>query len=529
MAAMTIATPVALAGARPLKATLSRRAVSARATPVRAAPRGALQVRAAIALDYNAETPMTYNETGKWRENFDLAAWASEVRQVEKELKAEIGEDDVDHLNKILTWANMFYYGGLAVLFATPFLTNIFSFIGGVNPIAAFMMSTAICARWTMVGHHVCHGGYNTAQSENGVVTGRFHRRTFAKGLARRISDWMDWMMPEAWDVEHNHLHHYQVRTSNPIAIRSRRAIAPASARDATPSCLFFSPTRSQRRRPKTKKKQTLDLIASSASFLRQLGESADPDLVERNMKPLRTGNLPMILRYGQVVGLALIWKWFYYAPNTMKEMYQRREREAKKAGEDFENPFKTGELPSTVATVAAGAFKGNFAALGETIKCFAPYALFQFAALPALGYAVGGAQMATGVLLTSILADVITNVHSFIIIATNHVGDDIYRFESETKPRSDDFYLRAVIGSANFRTGGDVNDFFHGWLNYQIEHHMFPDISMKSYQKAQPRIKAICEKHGVPYVQESVWKRLVQLADVMVGKRSMLVWERGD
>ena len=39
----------------------------------------------------------------------------------------------------------------------------------------------------------------------------------------------------------------------------------------------------------------------------------------------------------------------------------------------------------------------------------------------------------------------------------------------------------------------------------------------------------AICEKHGVPYVQESVWKRLDQLAQVMVGKKSMLVWERGD
>ena len=42
-------------------------------------------------------------------------------------------------------------------------------------------------------------------------------------------------------------------------------------------------------------------------------------------------------------------------------------------------------------------------------------------------------------------------------------------------------------------------------------------------------KIKAICDKHGVPYVQESVWKRVVQLADVMVGKRSMLVWENGD
>ena len=114
-------------------------------------------------------------------------------------------------------------------------------------------------------------------------------------------------------------------------------------------------------------------------------------------------------------------------------------------------------------------------------------------------------------------------------MIATNHVGDDIYRFESETKPRTDDFYMRAVIGSANFRTGGDVNDFMHGWLNYQIEHHMWPDMSMRCYQRAQPKVKAICEKYGMPYVQENVFKRVGQLVDVMVGKRTMLVWENGD
>ena len=34
----------------------------------------------------NPGTPVTYNESGKWRETFDLAAWASEVRAVEKEL-----------------------------------------------------------------------------------------------------------------------------------------------------------------------------------------------------------------------------------------------------------------------------------------------------------------------------------------------------------------------------------------------------------------------------------------------------------
>jgi fatty acid desaturase len=279
----------------------------------------------------------------------------------------------------------------------------------------------------------------------------------------------MDWMMPEAWDVEHNHLHHYQ------------------------------------------------------------LGEDADPDLVERNMKTTREGPMPMWARYMQVAALSVIWKWFYYAPNTMKELFARRAREAEKRGEESYQPYTTGSMPSTVLTTVQSAFQGNFGAIIETAKCFAPYATFQFGVLPAVGYAIGGAQMAMATLATTLLADLFTNLHSFIVIATNHVGDDIYRFESETKPRTDDFYMRAVIGSANFRTGGDVNDFMHGWLNYQIEHHMWPDMSMRCYQRAQPKVKAICEKYGMPYVQENVFKRVGQLVDVMVGKRTMLVWENGD
>ena len=96
--------------------------------------------------------------------------------------------------------------------------------------------------------------GYNAAMTEGNEIKGRFHRRKFARGPWNRIIDWMDWMMPEAWDVEHNHLHHYQ------------------------------------------------------------LGEDADPDLVERNMKTTREGPMPMWARYMQVAALSVIWKWFYYA-----------------------------------------------------------------------------------------------------------------------------------------------------------------------------------------------------------------------
>jgi len=398
-----------------------------------------------------------------------LSLSLSVSKQVEKELRSEkYHEEDVKHLKKILSWANMLYYGGLGATFLLPQLGVAQAF--GANVLGAFMMSTAICARWTMVGHHVCHGGYNAAMTEGNEIKGRFHRRKFARGPWNRIVDWMDWMMPEAWDVEHNHLHHYQ------------------------------------------------------------LGEDADPDLVERNMKTTREGSMPMWLRYAQVASLSMIWKWFYYAPNTMKELFARRAREAEKRGEESYQPYTTGEMPSTVlTTIQSALFAGNFGALFETIKCFTPYATFQFGILPAIGYAIGGTQMAVATLATTVLADMFTNLHSFIVIATNHVGDDIYRFETETKPRSDDFYMRAVIGSANFRTGGDVNDFMHGWLNYQIEHHMWPDMSMRCYQRAQPKVKAICEKYGMPYVQESVFKRVGQLVDVMVGKKTMLVWENGD
>merc|ERR1719195_2052812 len=57
------------------------------------------------------------------------------------------------------------------------------------------------------MGHHVCHGGYNKTDE-----SGRYNSRGFAVGnLGQRIVDWFDWMLPEAWNVEHNQLHHYRL------------------------------------------------------------------------------------------------------------------------------------------------------------------------------------------------------------------------------------------------------------------------------------------------------------------------------
>jgi len=158
---------------------------------------------------------------------------------------------------------------------------------------------------------------------------------------------------------------------------------------------------------------------------------------------------------------------------------------------------------------------------------CLLPMAL-RFVLLPAPLLLLPGTLGSTcfrNALLHLLIADVLSNLHAFLTIVTNHAGSDLYRFSTGCSPHSPTFMLRQVLSSANYRTGGDVNDFLHGFLNYQVEHHIWPTLSMLSYQKAQPELQAICEAHGVPYVQESVWRRLVRTIRIMIGDTSMREW----
>jgi fatty acid desaturase len=96
-----------------------------------------------------------------------------------------------------------------------------------------------------------------------------------------------------------------------------------------------------------------------------------------------------------------------------------------------------------------------------------------------------------------------------------------MHRFDRKVTDRAE-FYVRQVLGSVNFSTGGDLRDFLHGFLNYQIEHHLWPDLPPSAYQRIQPKVKAVCERHGVPYVQEPLHKRVAQLLGIVTGSKRM-------
>src|SRR5215217_1498804 len=67
------------------------------------------------------------------------------------------------------------------------------------------------------------------------------------------------------------------------------------------------------------------------------------------------------------------------------------------------------------------------------------------------------------------------------------------------------DFLRRQVLTSRNVR-GSRVVDWVLGGLNYQIEHHLFPNMPRPNLRRAQPLIRTFCQDHGLPYTEASLF-----------------------
>ena len=63
------------------------------------------------------------------------------------------------------------------------------------------------------------------------------------------------------------------------------------------------------------------------------------------------------------------------------------------------------------------------------------------------------------------------------------------------------DFLRRQVVTSRNIR-GGRFTDLLLGGLNYQVEHHLFPNMPRDNLRKAQPIVRAHCRDLAVPYTE---------------------------
>lgn len=150
-------------------------------------------------------------------------------------------------------------------------------------------------------------------------------------------------------------------------------------------------------------------------------------------------------------------------------------------------------------------------------LACLAPYALFHFGVLPALFLPLG-AWAVFSVLVNSLLAEAITNAINFIAVGTTHVAPDVPLFSERVKGKGE-YYLRAVLSAVDYTGNQDLVDGLQVWCNYQVSHHLWPELTLLRYQRIQPRLRALLAEHGVPYRREPIWRRFRASLDLYLGR----------
>jgi fatty acid desaturase len=82
---------------------------------------------------------------------------------------------------------------------------------------------------------------------------------------------------------------------------------------------------------------------------------------------------------------------------------------------------------------------------------------------------------------------------------APNHIGMPIVAPDQKI-----DFLRRQVLMSRNIR-GGWMTDLALGGLNYQIEHHLFPNMPRPNLRKVQPLVRDYCARHAIKYTETNL------------------------
>jgi len=114
---------------------------------------------------------------------------------------------------------------------------------------------------------------------------------------------------------------------------------------------------------------------------------------------------------------------------------------------------------------------------------------------------ALAGRRGARRALAGNVAANLIRNVWVHTIVFCGHIPEEAETF-TEEQYRGETpggRYRRQILGSCNIE-GSRLFHLLSGNLSFQIEHHLFPDLPSNRYAEIAPRVRAVCERHGLPY-----------------------------
>lgn len=133
---------------------------------------------------------------------------------------------------------------------------------------------------------------------------------------------------------------------------------------------------------------------------------------------------------------------------------------------------------------------KGRWIELSAIALRFAIYLTVLFMFLPlGMAFAFLGVQLA------------VFGVYMGAAFAPNHKGMPIVPADVKL-----DFFSKQVLTSRNV-SGGWWASALTGGLNYQVEHHLFPNMPRLHLARAREVVREHCQTLGVPYTETTLWR----------------------
>ena len=116
-------------------------------------------------------------------------------------------------------------------------------------------------------------------------------------------------------------------------------------------------------------------------------------------------------------------------------------------------------------------------------------------------------------ILLGNVVANVLRNIWTYVIIFCGHFTADAETFSKESirNESRGHWYLRQLRGSSNI-SGGKLLNVMSGNLSHQIEHHFYPDIPANRYAEMAVEVREICTRHGQHYNTGSLPRQFGQV-----------------
>ncbi|CAD7698559.1 unnamed protein product [Ostreobium quekettii] len=91
--------------------------------------------------------------------------------------------------------------------------------------------------------------------------------------------------------------------------------------------------------------------------------------------------------------------------------------------------------------------------------------------------------------------------------------------------PRDDDWMCSQLASTMNWRCPAWM-DWFHGGLQFQVEHHLFPRVPRHNLRKVQAMLEPVCVELGLDYYcpgfRMAVWDTFVGLKKVADEARNL-------